>query len=133
VFVLSKNIHTPAASILLSAVQILLLYLFVFKQHLLLRIFKTQILMSWSVTPVGGNIFCCVYLSSDMSGSTSNRDRYLEQQRREKIETEVRDVDRIQITKVFACCPGWPSGGSYKSKQSNIYLYYSSPPAAPSL
>ncbi len=37
----------------------------------------------------------------------------LEYQQTEKIETELRDVDRIRIRKVFACCPGWPSGGSY--------------------
>ncbi len=40
-----------------------------------------------------------------------HRDTYLEQQQTEKIETEVRGVDRIRITKVYACCPGWPSGG----------------------
>jgi hypothetical protein len=36
--------------------------------------------------------------------------RDLEQQEIEKIETEMKDVDRIQITKEYACCPGWPSG-----------------------
>ncbi len=36
----------------------------------------------------------------------------LEYQQTEKIETELRDVDRIQIRKVYACCPGLPSGGS---------------------
>ncbi len=41
-----------------------------------------------------------------------HRDRYLEKQQTEKIETEVGDVDRIQIRKMYACCPGWPSGGS---------------------
>jgi hypothetical protein len=41
-----------------------------------------------------------------------HRDTYLEQQQTEKIETEVRDVDRIRITKMYACCPGWASGGS---------------------
>ncbi len=40
-----------------------------------------------------------------------HRDTYLEQQETE-IETEVRDVDRILITEVYACCPGWHSGGS---------------------
>jgi len=40
------------------------------------------------------------------------RDRYLEQQQTENFETELREVDRIRITKVYACCPGWPSGGS---------------------
>jgi hypothetical protein len=36
----------------------------------------------------------------------------LEYQETEKIETELRDVDRIRIRKVYACCPGLPSGGS---------------------
>jgi hypothetical protein len=35
----------------------------------------------------------------------------LEQQQTEKIETEVRDVDGIRNRKVYASCPGWPSGG----------------------
>jgi hypothetical protein len=43
------------------------------------------------------------------SGPASNhRNIYLEQQQTEKSETEVRDVDRIQITEVYPCCPGWP-------------------------
>jgi hypothetical protein len=44
--------------------------------------------------------------------SCDHRDKYLEQQKTEKIETEVRDVDRILIIKVYTCCPGLPSGGS---------------------
>ncbi len=36
----------------------------------------------------------------------------LEYQQTEKIETELRDVDRIRIRKVYACCSGLPSGGS---------------------
>ncbi len=36
----------------------------------------------------------------------------LEYQQTEKIETELKDVDRIRIRKVYACCPGWHSGGS---------------------
>ncbi len=36
----------------------------------------------------------------------------LEQQQTEKIETEVRDVDRIRIKKLYASCPGWLSGES---------------------
>ncbi len=31
----------------------------------------------------------------------------LEYQQTEKIETELEDVDRIRIRKVYACCPGW--------------------------
>ncbi len=27
----------------------------------------------------------------------------------------MKDVDRIQIRKVYACCPGWHSGGGHKS------------------
>jgi hypothetical protein len=46
------------------------------------------------------------------SSTVNHRDTYLEQQETEKIETEVRDVDRRRITKVYACCQGWPSGGS---------------------
>ncbi len=34
-----------------------------------------------------------------------HRDRYLEQQQTEKIETEVRYVYRIRITKVYTRCP----------------------------
>jgi hypothetical protein len=41
-----------------------------------------------------------------------HRDTYLEQQETEKIETEVRDVDRILITEVCCQCPGWHAGGS---------------------
>jgi hypothetical protein len=40
-----------------------------------------------------------------------HRDRYLEVQHTEKVETELRNVDRIRITKVTACCPGGPSWG----------------------
>ncbi len=36
----------------------------------------------------------------------------LEYQQTEKIENELKDVDRIRIRKVYACCPGWHSGGS---------------------
>jgi len=38
-----------------------------------------------------------------------HRDTYLEQKQTEKIETEVRGVDRIRITKMYACCPGFSS------------------------
>jgi len=34
-----------------------------------------------------------------------HRDTFLEQQQTEKVETEVRDIDRIRIIKVYACCP----------------------------
>jgi hypothetical protein len=39
----------------------------------------------------------------------------LEYQQTDKIETELKDVDRIRIRKVYACCPGWHSGGGHKS------------------
>ncbi len=50
--------------------------------------------------------------SWEYQGTAGQRDTYLEQQQTEKLETEVRDVDRIRITKVNACCQGWLSGGS---------------------
>jgi hypothetical protein len=39
----------------------------------------------------------------------------LEYQQTENIETELKDVDRIRIRKVYACCPGLHSGGGHKS------------------
>jgi hypothetical protein len=46
----------------------------------------------------------------------------LEEQQTEKIETEMKDVDRIRIRKVHASCPGWPSGGQKElSSQTQIY------------
>jgi hypothetical protein len=62
-----------------------------------------------------------------------HRDRYLEQQQTEKIETEMRDGDVIRITKMYACCPGWPSEELIRALQSNINIYYSPKPAAPLL
>jgi hypothetical protein len=59
-----------------------------------------------------------------------HRDRYLEKQQTEKIEIEVRDVDMIQIRKVSACCPGWPSGGAIRALQSDI-TYAIPQPSAP--
>jgi hypothetical protein len=41
-----------------------------------------------------------------------HRDRYREQHQTEKIEIEVKDVDRIRITKVYASCPGAAFWGS---------------------
>jgi hypothetical protein len=48
-----------------------------------------------------------LWLSQSLKGEVD-----LEQQQTEKIETEVRAVDRIRIEKVYASCPGWPSGES---------------------
>ncbi len=46
----------------------------------------------------------------------------LEYQQTEKIETEMKDVYRIRIRKVYVSCPGWPSGGSKElSIQTQIY------------
>jgi hypothetical protein len=59
-----------------------------------------------------------------------HRESYLEQQT-EKIETEVRGVDRIQITEVYACCPGVAFWRVIRALQSNINIYYSPQPAAP--
>ncbi len=52
----------------------------------------------------------------------NRRGTNLEQQQTENLETEVRDVDGIGITKVDACCPGWPSGGVTRALQSDINL-----------
>ncbi len=54
-------------------------------------------------------------------------DTYLEQQETEKIDTEVRDVDRILITEVYACCPGWHSEGVIRALQSVINICYPPP------
>ncbi len=57
--------------------------------------------------------FKCNVLRESLSVDSQNhRDTYLEQQETEIIETEVRDVDRRRITKVYDCCTGWPPGGS---------------------
>ncbi len=37
-----------------------------------------------------------------------------------KIETGSRDFDRRRITKVYACCPGWPSGGGHTRKSAPV-------------
>jgi hypothetical protein len=59
-----------------------------------------------------------------------HRDTYLEQQKTEKIETEVRDVERIRITNVYACCPGWPYKGVIRALQSDINICYPPQPSA---
>ncbi len=48
--------------------------------------------LEWTPSP-------CIY-------RVNHRDTYLEQQQTEKIRTEIRDVDKIRISKVYACCPG---------------------------
>ncbi len=46
----------------------------------------------------------------------------LEYQQTEKIETELEDVDRIRIRKVYACCPGWHSGGHKSAPVSHKHM-----------
>jgi hypothetical protein len=48
----------------------------------------------------------------------------LEQQQTEKFETEVKDVDRIRITKVYASCPGLAFWGLIGALQSDINICY---------
>jgi hypothetical protein len=59
-----------------------------------------------------------------------HRDRYLEQQQTEKIESELRVGDRIRITKVYASCPGWPSGGHKSPPVKHKHVLF--PPACSS-
>ncbi len=56
-----------------------------------------------------------------LASRLNHRDTYLEQQQTKGLETEVTDFDRIQIAKVYVCCPGWPSGGSKESSQTLSY------------
>ncbi len=56
-------------------------------------------------------IYLHVHMFECLRGQTIEIDT-LEYQQTEKIETELKDVDRIRIRKVYACCPGWHSGGS---------------------
>jgi hypothetical protein len=58
----------------------------------------------------------------------SHRDTYVEQQETEEIETVVKDVDRIQITKVYASCPGGGLLGGHKSPPIR-HKHMLSPPA----
>jgi hypothetical protein len=48
----------------------------------------------------------------------------LEYQQTEKIETELEDVDRIRIRKVYACCPRWHSGGVIRALLLVINICY---------
>ncbi len=48
----------------------------------------------------------------ERGGGSWHRDTYLEQQQIEKIDNEMRDVERIGIKEVYIYCPGWLSGGS---------------------
>jgi hypothetical protein len=54
-------------------------------------------------------------------------DRYLDQYQTEKIETEVKDVDRIRITKVYVSCPGVAFWGVIRALQSDINICYNPP------
>jgi len=53
----------------------------------------------------------------------AHRDTYLELQETEKIKTEMRDVDKIRITKVYAFCSVWPSRGVIRALQSDIKMF----------
>jgi hypothetical protein len=55
----------------------------------------------------------------------------LEQQQTKKIETEVKYVDRIQITKVYASCPGVVFWGVIRALQSDINICYPPQPSSP--
>jgi hypothetical protein len=69
---------------------------------------------------------------ADLDGF-SHRDRHLEQQETEKIESEVRDVDRIRITKCVRMLPRVAFWRVIKALRSNINRYFSPQPAAPHL
>ncbi len=56
-----------------------------------------------------------------------HRDRYLDQHQTEKNETEVKDVDRIRITKVYASCPGAAFWVVIRVLQSDINICYNPP------
>ncbi len=51
----------------------------------------------------------------------------LEYQQTEKIETELKDVDRIRANRCTQLCPGSPSGASHSHKT----IYYSFPADSP--
>ncbi len=51
----------------------------------------------------------------------------LEYQQTEKIETELKDVDRIRANRCTQLCPGFPSGASH----SHSTIYYSFPADSP--
>ncbi len=68
---------------------------------------------------------------ADLDG-INNRNRHLEQQETEKIEFEVRDVDRIRITKCTNAAQGGLLGG-HKSTQVKHKQILSPQPAAPHL
>ncbi len=55
----------------------------------------------------------------------------LEQQQTEKIETEMKDVYRIRIRKVYTSCPGWASGGHKSSPVRHKYMLYSTDFSSP--
>ena len=64
----------------------------------------------------------------DFPKCKEHRDTYLEQQETEKIETEVRDVDRRRITKVYDCLGFW---GVIRALQSDINICFSPPLSTP--
>jgi hypothetical protein len=54
----------------------------------------------------------------------NHRDRYTRVTADREIETEVRDVDRIRIRKVYASCPGRHLGGNKSSPVRHKYMLY---------
>ncbi len=78
--------------------------------------FLVFLLLDWILVGMPGIVFASLSLSflakPNISAQLIHWDRYLEWQQTENVEIQVRDVDRIRITKVFESCPGWPSGGS---------------------
>jgi hypothetical protein len=69
----------------------------------------------------------------EISQGGNHRDIYLEQQQTEKIETEVRDVDRIRVIETVRMLSRVAFWRVIRSFQSNINLYYSPQSAAPHL
>jgi hypothetical protein len=65
---------------------------------------------------------------TDVCRDRNRRDRYLDQHQTEKIETEVKDVDRIQITKVYTSCLGEAFWGVIRALQSDINICHKPPP-----
>jgi hypothetical protein len=55
----------------------------------------------------------------------------LEYQQTEKIETELEDVDRIRIRKVYACCPGLAFWGVIRALLLVINIGYPNHLSAP--
>jgi hypothetical protein len=89
-----------------------------------------------SLTPTSDRVQCelemssCRLTTAEKRASQLSQNRSdtiteigtLELQQTEKIETEMKDVNRIRIRKVYASCPGWPSGGHKSSPVRHKYM-----------